>query len=230
MQKSKVSLYIDGFNIYHRINDYQKRTGICYKWLNYRSLFKSLLKTDEVISDIYFFTAITQDFGFDAVQRHNKYITALESEGIKIIKGYFSKKKKLCRVPGCNFQGNKYFDIREEKQTDINISLSLLKDAYLKNYDTCFLMSGDNDFAPVLRTIKDLFNINPFLITPPYEPGVVNLKPIKDLKSACFDKKRQKFNVINLKFNNFIGNSLPEKIYDNLGNLIVEMPKEYSKF
>ena len=77
---------------------------------------------------------IAQDFGFAAVQRHNKYITALESEGIKIIKGYFSKKKKLCRVQGCNFQGNKYFDIREEKQTDINIALSLLKDAYLKNY------------------------------------------------------------------------------------------------
>jgi len=230
MQKSKVSLYIDGFNIYHRINDYQKKTGICYKWLNYRSLFKSLLKPNEVISDIYFFTAITQDFGFDAVKRHNKYITALESEGIKIIKGYFSKKKKLCRVPGCNFKGNKYFDIREEKQTDINISLSLLKDAYSKNYDTCFLMSGDNDFAPVLITIKDLFNINPFLITPPYEPGVVNLKPIKNLKSACFDQKRQKFNVINLKFNNFIGHSLPEKIYDASGDLIVEMPKEYSKF
>ena len=230
MQQSKVSLYIDGFNIYHRINDYQKKTGICYKWLNYRSLFKSLLKPNEVISDIYFFTAITQDFGFDAVQRHNKYITALGSEGIIIIKGYFSKKKKLCRVPGCNFQGNKHFDIREEKQTDINISLSLLKDAYLKSYDTCFLMSGDNDFAPVLITIKDLFNINPFLITPPYEPGIVDLKPIKDLKSACFDKKSQKFNVINLKFNNFIGHALPEKIYDISGNLIVEMPKEYSKF
>ncbi|GAH16312.1 unnamed protein product, partial [marine sediment metagenome] len=57
-----------------------------------------------------------------------------------------------------------------------------------------------------------------------------NLKPIKDLKSACFDQKRQKFNVINLKFNNFIGYSLPEKIYDTYGNLIVEIPKEYSKF
>jgi hypothetical protein len=91
MKKSKASLYIDGFNIYHRINDYQKKTGICYKWLNYRSLFTSLLKPYEEISDIYFFTAITQDFGLDAVQRHNKYIIALESQGIKIVKGYFSK-------------------------------------------------------------------------------------------------------------------------------------------
>jgi len=138
---------------------------------------------------------------------------------------------KFCgTVKGCNFKGNKYFDIREEKQTDVNVSLSLLRDAYLKKYDRYFLMSGDNDFAPVLRTIKDLFNINPFLITPPYEQGVVNLKPIKDLKSACFDKKRQKFNVINLKFNNFIGHSFPEKIYDTSGKLVIEMPGEYSKF
>jgi len=53
---------------------------------------------------------------------------------------------------------------------------------------------------------------------------------IKDLKSAYFDERRQKFNVINLKFNNFIGHSFPEKIYDASGKLIVEMPKEYSKF
>lgn len=59
----------------------------------------------------------------------------------------------------------------------------------------CFLMSGDNNFTPVLKTIKDLFNNSPLLITPPYEQGVVNLKPIKDLKSACLDKRRQKFKV-----------------------------------
>lgn len=230
MEKSKVSFYIDGFNVYHRINDYQKKTGICYKWLNYKSLFISLLKPFEEISDIYFFTAITQDFGLDAVLRHNRYITALESQGIQIVKGYFSKKKKLCMVRGCNFKGNKYFDIREEKQTDINISLSLFKDAYLKKYDKCFLISGDNDFAPVLITIKDLFNINPFLITPPYEQGIVRLNPIKDLKSACYDEKNNRFNVINLKFSNLAGHSLPQKIYDSSGNLIVEMPKEYSQF
>ncbi len=230
MQKSKISFYIDGFNIYHRIDEYQKKTGFCYKWLNYKSLFSSILKPFEEISDIYFFTAITQDFGLDAVQRHNKYITALESEGIKIVKGYFSKKKKLCRVRGCSYEGNKYFDVREEKQTDVNISLFLLKDAYLKKYDRCFLMSGDNDFAPVLRTINDLFNIKPFLITPPYEHGVVNLKPIKDLKSACFDKNRKRFNVINLQFNDFVGHSFPERIHDPLRKLDLEMPKEYSKF
>jgi hypothetical protein len=82
----------------------------------------------------------------------------------------------------------------------------------------------------VLRTIKDLFNIKPFLITPPYEHGVVNLKPIKDLKSACFDKNRKRFNVINLQFNDFVGHSFPERIHDPLRKLDLEMPKEYSKF
>ena len=230
MKKNKVNLYIDGFNIYHRINEYQKKTGICYKWLNYRSLFQSLLKPHEEINDIYFFTAITQDFGMGVVKRHNRYITALESEGIKIVKGYFSRKKKLCRVKGCNFKGSRYFNTREEKQTDVNISLLLLKDGHLRKYDNCFLMSGDNDFAPVLTTIKELFNINPFLITPPYEHGTVNLKPIKDLKSACFDKEKNRFNVINLKFEKLKGHSFPEKITDSSGNLIVKMPRNYSKF
>ncbi|MGM0366536.1 MAG: NYN domain-containing protein [Actinomycetota bacterium] len=220
---------MDGFNIYHRINEYQKKTGISYKWLNYRNLFTSLLKPDEEISNIYFFTAITQDFGQDTVKRHNQYITALESQGIKIVKGYFSRKKKLCKVKGCNYKGNKFFNTREEKQTDVNISLFLLKDAYLNKFDKCFLMSGDNDFAPVLKTIKELFNVVPFLITPPYEHKVVNLKPIKSLKSACYDQDKKRFNVINLNFNDFIGHSFPE-IYDASGKLIVKMPEEYSKF
>ena len=116
MKKSKVSFYIDGFNIYHRINDYQKKTGVCYKWLNYRSLFNSLLKPFEEISEIYFFTATTQDFGSDVVSRHNKYITALNSQGIQIIKGYFNKKKKLCRVKGCNFKGKNIFTAEKKNK------------------------------------------------------------------------------------------------------------------
>jgi len=60
--------------------------------------------------------------------------------------------------------------------------------------------------------------------------SIVKLNPIKNLKSACFDQKKQKFNVINLKFNNFVGHSLPEKVYATSGKLVVEMPKEYSKF
>jgi hypothetical protein len=50
------------------------------------------------------------------------------------------------------------------------------------------------------------------------------------LKSACYDKKRQRFNVINLQFENFIGHSFPEEIYDSSGKLVVEIPKEYSRF
>ena len=103
MEKQRVSFYIDGFNVYHRIKEYYEKTGICYKWLNYKSLFQSLLLPTEIISDIYFFSAISKDFGSDSVERHNKYITALEITGIKIVLGYFSIKKQKCRVPLCTY-------------------------------------------------------------------------------------------------------------------------------
>jgi uncharacterized LabA/DUF88 family protein len=185
--KQRVSFYIDGFNIYHRIKEYQKKTGIAFNWLNYRSLLESLLMSDEIVGDIYFFTAICEDFGHDSVTRHSQYITALEFLNIKIIQGYFSKKLKKCRVQGCNYKGDRRFPDREEKQTDVNIALALLRDAIEDKYDKCFLLSGDNDFANVLITVMELFpNKKAGLITPPYQDGIVRLNPANQLKSACY--------------------------------------------
>jgi uncharacterized LabA/DUF88 family protein len=231
MNKSRISFYIDGFNIYHRLKDYQQKTKMCYKWLNYKSLFSSLLKDNEILADVYFFTALSKDFGEESIIRHNKYITALELQGIKIIQGYFNKKQRKCQVEKCEYTGNKYFSDREEKQTDVNIALQILKDAMLDKYDKCFLMSGDNDFAPVLKTIMEVTHKQAGVITPPYQDGKVKLHTIMKLKNACYhDQKTNKRLIINLTFDKLKGHSLPQTIKDKSGNTLVEMPQEYQQF
>ncbi len=229
--KSRVSFYIDGFNIYHRLNDYQKRTGICYKWLDYKSLCKSLLKGTEELGDIYFFTAISDDFGEESVRRHNLYITALETAGVTVTKGYFARRKTGCKVAGCHYTGDRRFLDREEKQTDVNISLQLMADAVQDRYDKCFLMSGDSDFAPVLKAIMRLFP-GKFagLVTPPFENGIVMLYPITRLKEACYhDKATNKRLIINLHFDMLKGHSLPKEI-KIAGKPPLKMPGGYSEF
>jgi uncharacterized LabA/DUF88 family protein len=232
MNKQRVSFYIDGFNIYHRLRDYQNKTNISYKWLNYKSLFLSLLKNNEILADIYFFTAISNDFGQESVLRHNKYITALELQGIKIIQGYFNKKQRKCRVEKCEYAGNRYFPDREEKQTDVNIALQILKDAVQDKYDKCFLMSGDNDFAPVLTSVMEICpNKRAGIITPPYQNGIIKLYTLMKLKNVCYhDVKTNKRLIINLTFDQLKGHSLPETIKDKNGAVLVEIPKEYQKF
>ncbi|MBU4293815.1 MAG: hypothetical protein KJ770_07175 [Actinobacteria bacterium] len=71
VKKYKLNFYIDGFNVYHKIRDYQYKTGKCYKWLNYRKLFESLVNNDEEINKIYFFTAMGKDFGEESIDKHN---------------------------------------------------------------------------------------------------------------------------------------------------------------
>ena len=86
-KKRKVSFYIDGFNIYHRINEYYHKTGKCYKWLNYKSLCNSLLKDKETLADIYLFTGeiweasllysqVEKEFKYDRLGEIAKYKNA----------------------------------------------------------------------------------------------------------------------------------------------------------
>ena len=232
MKKARISFYIDGFNIYHRLKDYQQKTKTSYKWLDYKSLCNSLLKENEILADVYFFTALSKDFGEESITRHSKYITALELQGVKIIRGYFNKRQRKCRVEDCTYQGNKYFIDREEKQTDVNISLQLMQDAALNKYDKCFLMSGDNDFAPILKTVMQLYPDKQVgIITPPYQEKVIKSPNMVHLKSACYhDLKTNKRLIINLGFDKLNGHSLPTIIKNEIGNVLVEMPKEYSVF
>ena len=206
IKKYKLNFYIDGFNAYHKISEYQYKTGKCYKWLNYKELFQSLIQEDEEINKIYFFTAIAKDFGRESVNRHNKYITALHNAGIEIVKGRFIPKKISRTISHDNYTGkvictnqNTIFS-REEKETDVNIALFMLKDFFENKIggDRCdkqFLLSSDGDFIPVLKTIRD-FGGCPGLVTPPYDGTHVQLPQVDGLRKACF-KKGDKYMVIN---------------------------------
>ncbi|MDA1468381.1 hypothetical protein OGZ02_05885 [Brachyspira hyodysenteriae] len=50
----KVNFYIDGFNIYHAIDRLNNNK---LKWINYYDLCKSLLKDNEIINKVYYFSA-----------------------------------------------------------------------------------------------------------------------------------------------------------------------------
>ena len=43
-------------------NQCHEVTGICYKWLDYKSLCFSFLRPNQELNQIYFFTAVTDYF------------------------------------------------------------------------------------------------------------------------------------------------------------------------
>ncbi len=211
---TKVNFYIDGFNFYHRIKQYQDLHGICLKWLNYNSLCRSFLKPNQELNKIYFFTAVTDHFGLRTSERHKQYIQALKSKSIEIVQGFFKYdpvKKRL-----------------EEKQTDSNIVAYLIEGAFTDQYDTAFILSGDSNIVPAVRVIKRNKQTKDKLIgfiPPPFSgkkspKNPLSVQNTSALNQICDFQK-------NLSFETLKKHLFPEKIYGIHGELIVEIPREY---
>lgn len=226
MSKKKINFYIDGFNIYHRIDEYYRKTHKCYKWLNYRSLFNSLIKSDEEINKIYFFTAVSKEFfSLEQIERHGIYIDALKTVGIEIIKGNWKSNSKYYKL---NEQCTLKVKVRNEKETDIKIAMQMLKDAYLLKDDELnkiYLMSGDSDFSPIIEDIRKNTRKLVGIVTHPFHKGIVPLNNIDSLRNNCSDKM-----VIELHFDQLKGHSFNKEIPINNSEVIIKMPESYEVF
>lgn len=143
----RVIAFIDGFNLYHSIAEdpaYRK-----YKWLDLRKLVELLVPPGD-LHEIYYFTALAL-WDPEKANRHKIYIRALESAGIRVVYGQFKRRDRFC--PKCRTD----YTAHEEKQTDVNIAIHLLKLAIEDRYDTALVLSGDSDLIPSVKAVKSTF-------------------------------------------------------------------------
>ncbi len=168
---TKVLVLIDGFNYYHKLTKHQKYNGECVKWLDYMSLLKasikSHLKTSDFELEIIFFTAIATHRSMDSQIRHKTYIKGLKQSGVKVVLGEFKEKYiypcKDCKQKSSNEKILKH----EEKHTDVNVAITLLEKAMTNEFDIAYLLSGDNDYVPVVKRVKTLYPEKRIIICPP---------------------------------------------------------------
>jgi uncharacterized LabA/DUF88 family protein len=143
----KVILFVDGFNLYHALDN---KRFYRYKWLDLSELAKKFISKKDKIEDIYYFTALAT-WSPDKVRRHKIFIKAQELKGIKIIYGEFKRRDKKCRI--CKQTYKTY----EEKQTDVNIAIQLFKLSIQEKYDKAIIISGDSDLIPAIEAVKSTF-------------------------------------------------------------------------
>ena len=177
MAKTRVSVYIDGFNLYH--STLQHTHPDC-RWLNLMELSKRLInpKTEEITGVNYFSALAT--WMPDRAKKHLLYIQALRTVGVKDILGKFSIRERKCPIcKGC-------YQAHEEKKTDINIAITLLGDAMADKFDTALILSGDSDLAPVTTKLKQLCPQKKIGIIIPKGQSAMHLK-----QNADFFKKIQ---------------------------------------
>jgi uncharacterized LabA/DUF88 family protein len=143
----KVIFFIDGFNLYHALDN---KRFYRYKWIDLSSLAKKFISKNDSIEEIYYFTALAI-WSPDKVERHKAFIKAQEINGTKIIYGEFKRRDKECRICKQTYQ------TFEEKQTDVNIAIHLFKLSIQEKYDKAIIISGDSDLIPSIEAVKSTF-------------------------------------------------------------------------
>jgi hypothetical protein len=151
---AKYVFFVDGFNLYHAL-DYTHegpnhfRYGR-FKWLNLHRLASLYVGRLDTLEKVLLFTALaTWDPG--KLARHKLFIRANENAGVEVTYGEFKRKDKHCHV--CK---GKYKTF-EEKQTDVNIALSLFRLAVTDRYDRAVIVSGDTDLIPAIKAVRATF-------------------------------------------------------------------------
>lgn len=140
MQKERVMIFIDGSNFYHGLKTLK------IKRINFHE-FTKLLSGNNEIKRIFYYTArMDRDFDEKRYIKHQNFLHKLSM--IPKFKVVFCTFKKIIE---------KDKTIRYEiKGDDIQLANDMLVGAYENLYDTAILVSGDEDFKPVVRTVKKL--------------------------------------------------------------------------
>lgn len=150
----RVACYIDGFNLYHALDDMSRATRRAdnhLKWVNLRPLMEVF--TDKSVHTIvaikYFSAYATWKPGPHA--RHLQYVAALEHHGIEVILGRFKEKDVYCQNCKNTFKGH------EEKESDVNLAVHIIGDAFEDVFDHAFVVSRDSDLEGPMRAVRTKF-------------------------------------------------------------------------
>ena len=148
MPKKRVVFYFDGFNLYHALDGLRQNH---LKWLSLDALAKLLIpsRDEEVCATVYFSAYLTHRP--DKLVRHRAYVHALEATGVECVMGRFKYSTIKCR--SCGAEWRSY----EEKETDVNIGIRIIRDAFLDKFHVYYLVSADTDLAPAIRMLKREF-------------------------------------------------------------------------
>lgn len=151
MPVNRVIAYIDGFNLYYGM---KKKGWRRFYWLDVRKLALNLLKSDQQLVAVRYFTSRVSSSPLDPDQarRQGNYLEALETlPETSLYFGHYLTKTIKCLKCGAQWLTH------EEKMTDVNIAITLTEDAFRDRFDTALLISGDSDLVGTLLQVKNLY-------------------------------------------------------------------------
>ena len=177
---SRTLVYIDGFNLYYRA-----LKGTPHKWLDLAALSAAVLPPSCQIVGINYYTAhISGRVDPTAPARQNAYLSALRSlPSVRIVQGNFLAKEKwagLVQPP--DFRPSftlpvgavpqvAYVWKTEEKGSDVNLGVHLVRDAFTNAFDEAAVLTNDTDLVEPIRIVTQEIGLPVTLLTPGSKPA-----------------------------------------------------------
>lgn len=136
-------IFIDGNNFYYCI----KRILKPNERVNYQKLINVLLEGRELINVFYYVASLDKEVDYVKYKKHQEFLEDLgKIPKLKVVLCDFKKIKK---------EDGSYFYV--VKGDDVQLAHDLLIGAFNNLYDTAILVSGDEDFLPLINTIRKTF-------------------------------------------------------------------------
>ncbi|UDL91697.1 NYN domain-containing protein [Mesorhizobium sp. PAMC28654] len=163
--QKRAAFYFDGFNLYHPVHEMGEPF---MKWCNLWRLSEILCAPNGLdLKKVVFCTAMPFHKP-DSLGRHRTFNNAQIACGVTVLEGHFVFNDELNR--------------HSEKQSDINVALSLMMDAVDDVFDWAFLVSADSDQASTARFFKDRFPDKKLaIVAPPNRKPPDKSLPYSDL-------------------------------------------------
>lgn len=206
--KQRVVCLVDGFNLYHSLHALRKPW---LKWLDLWALAaRHCRPKTEALQAVYYFSAFAGWLP-GPLRRHRTYVRALEAHRVTSVLGHFKQKNRSCKSCGAQWVAH------EEKETDVNIAITLLRVAQKDQFDRCILVTRDSDLAPAIRAVREDFP-NKFVtvVAPPHRGHSA------ELVEAATDKAKITVEQLGACL-------LPDVVTDVAGNVIARRPLEYAR-
>lgn len=177
---TRTIVYIDGFNLYYRA-----LRGTAHKWLDIAAMSAASLPASCQIERINYYTAhVSGRVDADAPKRQHAYLRAIETlPNVVLHFGNFMVSQKWSGVvqpprfqprptqPAVPDPQVAYVWKTEEKGSDVNLGVHLVRDAFGGSFDVAAVLTNDTDLVEPVRIVTQELGMQVTLLTPGPKPA-----------------------------------------------------------
>lgn len=149
----KVSVYVDGFNLY-----YGAVKDTPYKWLDFNRMCSLMLPNHQIVKIKYFTAHVSgRRDDPDKPTRQQIYLRALRTlPNLEIILGRFLSHEVTMPLANPVPGGSKFAKVikTEEKGSDVNLAAHLIHDGYQRAFELAVIITNDSDLAEPVRIVR----------------------------------------------------------------------------